>query len=88
MLYYATYVTVNVIFIHFDIHSFDITHIRHFCLAPEGIEKSISGPRAKKVVHHCFILYNFCIFFWMCAIPWINAEQSFHEEVNLTFQQL
>jgi len=22
-------------------------------LAPEGIEKSISGPRAKKVVHHC-----------------------------------
>jgi len=25
---------------------------RHTCLAPEGIKKSISGPRPKKVVHH------------------------------------
>jgi len=25
-------------------------------LAPEGIKKSISGPRPKKVVHHCSIV--------------------------------
>jgi len=52
MLRYAMYVTVNIIFIHFDMHSFDISYYRHTCLAPEEIKKSISGPQPKKVVHH------------------------------------
>src|SRR6218665_3647959 len=50
MLRYAMCVTVNIIFIYFDIwHEIH----RHTCLAPEGIKKSISGPRPEKVVHHC-----------------------------------
>ena len=53
MLCYAMCVTVNIIFIYFDIwHEIH----RHTCLAPEGTKKSISGPRPKKVVHHCTIL--------------------------------
>src|SRR6218665_3406186 len=51
MLCYAMCVTVNIIFIHFNIwHEIH----RQTCLAPEGTRKSISGPRPKKVVHHCF----------------------------------
>jgi len=50
MLCYAMCVTVNIIFIHFNIwHEIH----RQTCLAPEGTRKSISGPRPKKVVHHC-----------------------------------
>src|SRR6218665_216105 len=49
MLRYAMCVIVNIIFIHFDIWR---EIYRHTCLAPEGIKKSISGPRPKKVVHN------------------------------------
>jgi len=56
MLCYATNVTVNINFINCSMHSLDISYnffYRHTCLAPEAIKKSISGPRSKKVVHHC-----------------------------------
>jgi len=44
-----------IIFLHFDIHSFAISYnYRHTFLAPERINKSISGPRPKKVVHPWF----------------------------------
>src|SRR6218665_1209228 len=42
--------TVHIIFIHFDKHSSDLG--LDTCLAPEGFNRSISGPRPKKVVHH------------------------------------
>jgi len=53
MLCYAMYFTVNIIFINFDKHSFDISYISSYLFGPpEEIRKSISGPRPKKVVHH------------------------------------
>jgi len=53
MLSYATYFTVNIIFINFDKHSFDTCKLyHHTCLGPKEIKKSISGLRPKKVVHH------------------------------------
>src|SRR6218665_1961510 len=53
------YVILNIIFIHFDMHSLDVSYnYGHTCLAPEGIRTSISGPRPKKVVHHCCIVYH------------------------------
>ena len=42
---------VHIIFINFDNHSPDLG--RETCLAPEGFERSFSGPWLKKVVHHC-----------------------------------
>src|SRR6218665_800958 len=63
MLRYAMYFTVNIIFIyiHFDIHSFDVNYYRHTYLAPERIKKSISGPRPKKIVHHWYTLPNWSL---------------------------
>ena len=58
------YFNVNIIFINFDKHSFDIGPIynvyaisSHTYLTPEGTRKSNSGPRPKKVVHHRFSSY-------------------------------
>src|SRR6218665_1485809 len=52
--------TVHIIFINFDRHSLDLG--RGICLAPEGFKRSISGPRPKKVVHHCATGYFFFYF--------------------------
>src|SRR6218665_728890 len=52
-LCYAMCFKVNIIFINVDDHSPDLG--RDTCLASEGFQRSISGPRPKKVVHHCLI---------------------------------
>src|SRR6218665_1678671 len=45
--------------IHFTYIGYNVSYIvTHTCLAPEGIKKSNSGPRPKKVVHHCYKQLN------------------------------
>jgi len=40
-------------------------------LAPEGITKSISGPRPKKVVHHWSTLYSYSIYTMFPKVSWV-----------------
>ena len=51
MLRYAMYVTMSIASYILKMHSFGISFIVTFVVAPERIKKSISGPRPKKVVH-------------------------------------
>src|SRR6218665_1280389 len=53
MLSNAMYFTVNIVFINFDKHSFNI-HIVTLVWPPKGLRnRLVHGPRPKKVVHHC-----------------------------------
>jgi len=41
MLRYAMYVTVNIIFIHFDMHSFDMSYILTLVWPPKGLRNRL-----------------------------------------------
>src|SRR6218665_3203361 len=49
----AMYVTVNIICIYFDMHSFDIVYIIKLVWPAKGLRNQLVARGRKKVVHHC-----------------------------------
>src|SRR6218665_453574 len=49
MLRYAMYVTVNIIFIHFDMHSFDMSYILTLVWPPKGLRNRLVARGRKRL---------------------------------------
>src|SRR6218665_2336099 len=49
MLRYAMYVTVNIIFIHFDMHSFDMSYILTLVWPPKGLKNRLVARCRKRL---------------------------------------
>ena len=49
MLRYAVYVTVNIVFIHFDKHSFDISYIVTPVWPPRGLRNRLVARGRKRL---------------------------------------
>jgi len=90
MLRGAMYVTVNIIFIHFDIHSFDISYVVTLDWPPKGLRNRLVARGRKRLcttdLHlqlRQFLLFSFksrlfstCL---LCMITYKNVLRPVHD---------